>query len=341
MVTGLLVYGGFFLTTEGVARDALSGFTLERTTWLLLYPATWFASWIEIAAGSRLSLDVAPAIASVVLIAWLATRLRGRLSLDYAERLATIASASAATSSKAVRASGPGWWFRHGEARAVAILVRSHFRNDLKFRMGVLAVVPLTLVYLVMGLRDAARNAESGGGDFAMVSIAVLLFPMLLKLHLAHSDSFRASWVFFSSPADRTGVIRSAKNVLVTFFLLPYLLFVGLALAFFTNDYLYLLVYLLLLGSSSHMALLALTLMNPELPFAKPVEKGRGSARIIGAMTAVAIIGALMPHLARFVEGSPVRTVVAFSMILAITFVLDWLTRVRSERQAGRLEFQG
>jgi hypothetical protein len=341
MATGLLVYGGFFLTSEGVTRDALSGFTIERTAWLLFYPATWFASWVEIADGSRLPLDVAPVIASVVLVAWLATRLRGRLSLDYAERLATIASAATATPAKAAAAPAPGWWFRRGEARAVAILVRSHFRNDLKFRMGVLAVVPLTIIYLVMGLRDAARNGQSGGGDFSFVSIAVLLFPMLLKQHLAHSDSFRASWVFFSSPADRTGVIRSAKNVLVTFFLLPYLLFVGVALAFFTNDYLYVVVYLLLLGSVSHMALLLLTLMNPELPFAKPVEKGRGSARIVGAMTAVAIIGALMPYLARFVEGSPVRTVIAFSTILAITFVLDWLTRIRIERQAGRLEFQG
>lgn len=342
MATGLLVYGGFFLTSEGVTRDVLSGFTLERTAWLLLYPATWFASWLEVAAGSTLPLDVAPVIASFVLVAWLATKLRGRLSLDYAERLAAIASEKSAVSARTAKAAarGPGWWFRGGEARAVAILVRSHFRNDLKFRMGVLAVVPLTIIYMVMGLRDVAGSDEAGSG-FSMVSIAVLLFPTILKQHLAFSDSFRASWVFFSSPADRTNVIRSAKNVLVTFFLLPYLVFVGVALAFFTSDHLYVIVYLLLLGSLSHITLLILTLLNPELPFAKPIEKGRGSARIIGVMSAVAVIGAVMPYLARAVQRNLVATAITFGVILLLTLVLDRLTRVRIERQAQRLEFQG
>ena len=47
------------------------------------------------------------------------------------------------------RARPPGaLLFTRDEARAVALLVRSQFRNDIKFRMGVLTILPLTLVYL-------------------------------------------------------------------------------------------------------------------------------------------------------------------------------------------------
>lgn len=341
MVTGLLVYGGFFLTMEGVGRQMLTSFTIERTGWLLLYPATWFASWVEVAAGSTLGLDVAPAVGSILVLAWLGTRLRGRLSLEYSERLGALASETTAGSASAA-SPRPRWWFRAGEARAAAILIRGHFRNDLKFRMGVLAVVPITLIYLVVGLRRSAVDAAAGGhgGDFAMVSIAVLIFPTLLKQHLAHSDSFRASWVFFSSPADRTGMIRSAKNVLFAFFLLPYLVLVGAALAFLTRDYLYVAIYLLLIGSLSHIALLILTLIQPELPFAKPVQK-RGSRRIIGAMAILTGIGAAMPFAVHAVEDSLVATVVTFAVVALITLTLDRLTRLRIERQADRLEFEG
>jgi hypothetical protein len=341
MFTGLLVYGGFFLTMEGVGRQMLASFTVERTGWLLLLPATWFTSWVEVAAGSTLGLDVAAVIGSIVVLAWLGTRLRGRLSLEYSERLGVLASETTAASPSAARPR-PGWWFRSGEARAAAILIRGHFRNDLKFRMGVLAVVPVTLIYLAMGLRESAVDtaARSGGGNFSMVSVAVIIFPMLLKQHLAHSDSFRASWVFFSSPADRTGLIRSAKNVLLAFFLMPYLVLLGAVLAFLTRDYLYVAIYLLLLGSLSHIALLVLTLIQPELPFAKPVQKG-GSTRIIGAMAVIAFIGSLMPFIVEVVEDSPVATVVTFATIVLSTLTLDRLTRLRIERQTDFLEFEG
>lgn len=343
MATGLLVYGGFFLTSEAVGRNTLSTFTLERTAWLLLYPATWFASWVEIAAGSTLPLDVAPVIATLVVLVWLVTRLRGRLSLQYAERLAALSSRSTIADRSSANGPTPGRLFRAGEARAVAILIRSHFRNDLKFRMGVLAVLPLTLIYLFMGLRESAADTAAGGSgsNFSMVSVAVLLFPMLLKRHLSHSDSFRASWVFFSSPADRTDVIRSAKNVLVAFFLLPYLAFVGVILAIFTHDYLYVATWLVLLGALSHMALLLLILLNPEMPFSKPVERSGGSGRIIAVMVAAGLVGALMPLLARAIERSPTATATTFAIIVLATLALNRLTRVRIERQADHLEFQG
>ena len=48
-----------------------------------------------------------------------------------------------------------------------------------------------------------------------MVTLAMLMFPTMLKMNLSRSDAFRASWIFFSCPIDRTRMVRAAKNVLV------------------------------------------------------------------------------------------------------------------------------
>jgi len=338
LLTGFLVYGGYFLTSEFVSRSALSGFHLNRTPWLMLYPATWFASYLEVAAGSAAAVDLVPALASVALLGFLMTRLRGRLSLEYAERLGAMAAEPPATGSGS-RGLKPGIWFRGGEARAVAILVRSHFRNDIKFRMGVIGIVPLTVLYLIMGLRG--NGDGSSGGNLSMVTMAVLLFPMLLKANLGRSDAFRASWIFFASPVDRTRLIRSAKNVLVVLFLVPYLVFVGLTLTLFTRDPYYVAVYLLLVGLVSHVALVIATLADPEMPFSKPPERTRGSSRIIVTMMVVGVIGALLPLFSRLVYASAPATVAVFAAVLCATLALNRLTRVRIERQAAHLEFDG
>ena len=53
------------------------------------------------------------------------------------------------------------WLFTTGEARAVALLIRSQFKNDMKFRMGVLAILPLTVIYLFMGISERGHDRRS------------------------------------------------------------------------------------------------------------------------------------------------------------------------------------
>jgi len=341
MFTGFIVYGGYFIISDVLSKSALSAFRLTRSPWLMLYPGSWFASYLEVAAGSASALDVVPVLASIGILLFLATRLRGRLSLDYAERLGALASE---TSPPALgrRGLSPGFWFRGRESRAVAILVRGHFRSDLRFRMGVLAIVPITVMYLIMGLRSAGRSAGARpGANLSLLTTAVMLFPVLLKLNLGRSDAFRASWIFFATPADRTRLIRSAASVLVAFFVVPYLILVGATLVVFTRDRAHVLVYLLVVGMMSHVALLVATLLDPELPFAKPMERTSGASRIIVTMVVISLMGVVISLVSRIIYASLAMTAVALGLILLVTFALGHLTRLRIERQASHLEFQG
>lgn len=339
-----LIYGGYIVVTRAVTKSVMATLTLPKTTWVLLYPATWFASWVELARGLRGWSVLLPAAASLAVVAGLLLTARGRLSLEYSARLGALSSASAARRRPGAAPARAARWFRSGEARAVAILVRSQFRNDMRFRMGVLGVIPLTLIYLYMGLQPGGSSglaAARTGANLSLVTLAVMLFPATLKLHLGRSEAFRASWIFFATPADRTRIVRSAKDVLVAFFLLPYLLLVGALLLVFGQDPGYVAAYLLFAGLASHLVLLAVTFIEPELPFARPVVKGRGTLWTFFAILGIGVLGSLLPFLLRWLYGRPWGMLLLFTVLAGVSLLIHHLTRARVDRQAKRLEFEG
>jgi hypothetical protein len=344
-VFSFFVYGGYFVLMRLMSGSALAGLTLRKTAWLLLLPPTWFGSYLEIAAGRRSLMELVPAAMTIVVLILLASALGGRLSLDYAERLGAIAAAPRQVSTKVGRPRR-AWWFTAGEARAVALLIRSQFANDMKFRMGVLAILPLTVIYLVMGIADQGtvgdpfvrgRSAQA----LRMVTLAMLMFPTMLKMNLARSDAFRASWIFFACPMDRTKMVRAAKNVLVVGFLVPYILVVAVVLAFLSANLWHLAIHLLVVGLISHLVLQVVTLIDPELPFSKPLQKGRSSTRVFILIVVVGMGSVLLPLLSPLVYGSAWATSILLVVLVGLSVLLERMTRLRIEAQAAKLEFEG
>jgi len=340
LMMGFLVYGGYFMMSQFISTRWVSSVALTKSPWLLLGPPTWFASYLEIANGRTGLTELLPAAASVAVFAWLAAGLSGRLSLDYAARLGAMSTASVSAGPARTRLLDR--LFRNGEARAVALLVRSQFRNDQKFRLGVLGILPLTLVYVFLGW-----NSGGIGDPFvenhnaSPVTFAVLMFPTMLKMQLTRSDSFRASWVFFACPSDRMRIVRSSKNVLVAMFLMPYLVFIFALFTYITGQPLHVLVHVALLGVVSHLVLQAAVLVDPELPFSRPVEKGQQSAALFGLMITIVLIGVFLQFFTAWLYATVALTVSVFAIVLLLGLALDRVTRVRVEHQAARLEFAG
>jgi hypothetical protein len=309
-----------------------------------VYPGAWFGSYLEIAAGTFGATEILPAAASIVLLGALARGLSGRLSLDYSERLGALA----ASTSQPKRAEGtprrPAWWFVSGEARAVALLVRRQFANDQRFRMGVLGILPMTVIYLFIGLRDGSVHdpflPASPRGP-SPVTMVLVMFPSLLKLHLTRSEGFRASWVFFASPIDRVKIVRASKDVLVAFFLLPYLLLLTAVYTYMVGNLWHVIVHLALQGLLGHLILQVSMLIDPALPFSRPARKGGNSVVMIVFLTAMAMLSAVLNSFSPRLYSSASGTAGAFAAIAAVGFVVDRLTRARVERQTASLEFEG
>src|SRR5262245_38443183 len=190
LIMSFAVYGTQIVLSRGLSRAALSTLTMPDSRWLLLYPGTWFGSYLEVASGRGSTQAVILSLASVALVVAMASRLGGRLSLAYSERLGAMMATARVTQRGRTMRGGP--WFRSGEARAVALLVRSQFRSDSRFRMGVLGVLPVTLFYLWIGIRDKTLVdpfLTSGSMSAWPISLGVLLSPGMLRTMLTRSDS--------------------------------------------------------------------------------------------------------------------------------------------------------
>lgn len=147
MAVSFVVYGGYFAVNR-VLTPAASGFRRPQTPWIYAAPPTWFAGYLDIASGHATPLTWALAAGTVALLAALALAFGGRTSAEFSEHLSDLTVAPARTGGRRDAAPRAGWWFRSGEARAVALLVRSQFRNDQRFKMGVLGILPMTLIYV-------------------------------------------------------------------------------------------------------------------------------------------------------------------------------------------------
>ena len=338
LVMSFGIYGGYFLVSRLVSKAFLATFSLTKTWWLMLLPPTWFASYFDLANGTFTPIVLLPVAASLVLLVGLTMGLTGKLSAGFTERLGE-SSVSLKRSVTPRKPTAAGWWFRDGESRAMALLIRSQFRNDQKFRMGVLTILPLTVLYIFQGIyRDGA--AARAGGDFMLVGFAIMMFPAILKMQLTRSDSYRASWIFFAAPVNRASLIRASKNVVVAMFLLPYLAFVAIAMGWATHHPVGAAARVFLMGLISHLVLQVTILLDPELPFAKPTDKNRSSS-IFMLMMGIMAVNVLLMIFGERIFGSPMYLVLAAGAVVAISAFVELLTKARVDEQARNLEFVG
>ena len=345
MIMGFAVYGGQFLISGVLSRTAPGTWSLPASPLILLYPGTWFGSYLALASGRTSPGAIACAAVSIVAVVVMGSQLGGRLSLQYSEALgAMTVAARARAASAAEKRSRRGFWFTSGEARAVALLVRGQFRHDHRFRMGVLGLLPFTLLYMVLGVRNGAvadpftatRNMQAWP-----LTMAVLASPAMLRMLLTRSDAFRASWIFFTCPSDRMRIARSSKDVLVAFFLIPYLLVVSAIYAYVVGNVVHVLVHVAFLGLLAHLVLQIALLLDPALPFSRPMQQTRVTGFFLAFTFATILVSLFIQFYSARIYSDITWTIAAVAIVVLIGLVIDLLTRARVSRQAQLLEFEG
>lgn len=345
MIMSFAVYGGQFLLSGVLSRAQPRAWVMPENAVMLLYPGTWFGSYLALADGQMSPRLLALALASVAAVAVMASRLGGRLSLQYSASLGAMTVAARAKAARAPERRGrASWWFSSGEARAVALLVRSQFRNDQRFRMGVLGLLPFTILYMFMSVRNGAVGDPFMAGRQTQawpMTMAVLASPAMLRMLMTRSDAFRASWIFFTCPSDRMRIARSSKNVLVVFFLVPYLLLVAAIYGYVVGNVFHVLVHVAFLGLLAHLVLQIALLFDPALPFSRPMQKGRSTSLFFGFTLVTVLVSLFIQFYSARMYNSVTATAAAVGAILLAGLLIDWLTRARMDRQAQLLEFEG
>jgi hypothetical protein len=340
LVAAMSFYVTYYLATTAFRTAFIERIGPAAAPWLWAIPSTWFAAFVEVAAGHR---DVAAwtAVAAAVAVCVLCVPLAaGRLSLDYARRVGEM---TAVGEPAARRRSIPLPGFSRGEARAVALLVRAQFRFDQRFRMGVLGILPLTGFYMLMGMNQgaladpfAASSRPGGPGVF----FAIVFIPMTLHASLSVSESWRAAWVFFAAPASHARIVVAAKNFVSIYFLGMYLLVLAAFWSYFFDRVWHAVLHALFAGLLAHLVLQLAVMVKPALPFAAEPRKAERSAAMFGIFFAGAIAAGIFPFVLSLVYRNLSLTVGLLVFILAVTAALEYALRLRVEEVIGDLEFR-
>lgn len=347
LVLTFTLYGSYFLLPRLLHQTAL----LDRafpSGWALLNPGAWFAGYVQIAMGVAQPVHLALVTLTVLLLVGGVCLPARRVSLDYADRLALLMTAPSGTRGGAVPgASGSSreswlWtWFGQGERRALALVVRALFRHDMKFRLGVLGIVPLTIIYLVGGPRSQGVMdpfVAGGASEPQLFYFAVLVFPSMLKQALSRSDAYRASWIFYASPVEPSRLVLALNEFIVVYFLLPYLLVMGGVLEYFIRDWRHVAILLGTLGLLSHINLLIEVCMAPHLPFTQPATRGSHARNVVVMIVLVTFVGALLPILLHQAFATPLRVGLTLAALLAINAGLILLAGWRVRRHVAVAE---
>jgi hypothetical protein len=305
-----------------------------------LNPARWFASLVLVGGNAASAIDWLGAAASLALTAACVPLVSGRVSLAYAERLAEIgASSEPPRTRRGVMTRLPG--FGRGEARAVALLVRAQFRYDNRFRLAILSLLPITIFYILLGLDEGALEDPFVGfprGGLPMYFATVFL-PMTIQSSIASSDSWRAAWIFFATPADPARLIVAAKNFVAVWFLGGYLLLLAIVWSFFFERIWHAAVHALVIWLIAHLLLQAATIARPALPFASEPRQAQRTSQLFGLFIVGGIAAGFLPLLLPFVYAGAVRTMTFVAFVLGVTTVTEYALRLRAREAVLDMEF--
>lgn len=335
---GLALYGSVVAVPALLGDFMRKGVAVGKPGWLMLNPASWFASWIEIVEGRASWLEVMAALGSVGALLAGVVVARRRMSLEYADSLLTLGPADRAgrpipqLPGVARQLAGsllPTRFVRH-EGRAIALLVRAQFRFDTRFRLAVLGIAPLTIVYLIAGV---VMDAEGAGvphlGRPRLYHFATMLFPVMLQQSLIRSDGYQAAWVYRATPTSAVRLLLALKDLVFGCFVLPYLALVGIAVWIFSGSTASLGLGLAAVALASHAFLMTALWMDPRLPFSIPSRRPVEGRALMGIMLATAVAGQAMAPALDAMRTSPSA---AAGILVGLTLVNLGLRRLLRAR---------
>jgi hypothetical protein len=331
-----------YLGERGISdRSFTIDVTLPRSAWTLAYPGTWFGSYISLASGTAGRFDLAAAALSVASLVALGAALRGRLSADYAVRITQLTiDATVPTPGQAANT----WSFLSHERRAVAMLTVSQLKGDVPFQISVVMTVFMALFFAAVSFLvelppDPFQSSNTGVETALLAQLAVFFLPASGYDSFASSQAHQASWLFFTTPADRARLVTAARDMTALFMLAPTMVVLAVFFIYAFGHVGHALLHVVMLGGLAYIALQIVVLLRPKLPFSLPPAQAQGNRRVnfgVGIVggTVGLVAFSLLPAV---VYKSTGRIVAAMAVIGATAVVLNRLTRAHLEHRTRAL----
>ena len=251
------------------------------------------------------------------------------MAVEYSERIADFAAVSAP-----VRSRRRTWRTLRGEARAVALLVASHLRGDVRFQLSVASSLTMGVLFTVMTTSFKALPDDpfvSGGDPVGLMGPLMALFfvPSQIYQSLVVSVSYEAAWLYFSTPSNRTSLVTAARDTIAVLIFVPAMMLLTILYAYAFGHLLHAIVQVILLGLLGFAAFQGNILAAPRLPFSIPMTGTRAGGVPVLAPILVMLAGAPIFIAFQFVAyRSPIHTAAGFAALVLLNLLLDrWLRR--------------
>lgn len=340
LLASTLSMAGFLFVMKGLDSARIREYSIATVEWIWYLPLSWFAAIVPTLAGIAGVRELTAAAAALILTPVLLSLACGRLSLEFASKLSEATARSGFVTTRRRLDRLPG--FSAGEAYAVATLVRAQFRYDLRFRLGVLGILPMTGFYLAMGWNDGLwQDPFVGWGQGgAPIYMAVGFLPMILHGALQTSDHWKASWVFFATPADPGRLVVASKNFVAVFVLGTYLMLLAAFWATFYERVWHAFVHALFVGAGAHMLLQGAVILSPTLPFAKEPKRAEQSGKLFVLFTVGMVFTSTAPLMLPLVYSRPLLMLVVAVALIAATALLERALHRRARAYTAELELR-
>lgn len=308
--------------------------------WLLAVPTVWFAALAALPAGEVTGnfwiclLGVAGSLGG---LGWFA---RDRLSLSSARNLAEMPDKTAGGPPGPARQ--PGGFAALQRLNAAATLIRGQFRRDMQFRMGVVALLPIVGLALITSFQASAPLdpfvAEASAWRLFGVHFALLALPVYVLEQTYASESYRAGWIFFATPANRARFAGQARHCVVLFVLAPCLVLSAIVLAWLFEALWHALAHVFLLACLSMLVMQAGQLFWPRLPFTLPLNRRWARAPLTIQLFGAGALCVLFGPYAAFAYARPAWTIGTIAVAASGVLAMEWVLPAQLNRRLRWLE---
>ena len=314
--------------------------TLELEGWLLAYPVSWFASFVNLFHGHWGWNNLLAGGLAVTTMAGLAWFARDKLSLSSAQELSATLQAESQTGEARQRRRLAG--LLPARLGVAAILIRGQFRHDNRFRMNVLVFLPLLVFCFFMAFRlpGTLDPFVPAANTFMLFGLhfAVLMAPVVMLEELYRADSYRAGWLFFAAPADRARLVADARHCVTLFFFLPYLALAGIAFVWLFEAAWHALPHLFVLGCLGVLSMQCSQFLVPRLPLSMPPGRKRHGMLLFGMIFSLIVVGgALGPYL-QFAYARPAWAIATLAGLALCVAVMEKCLPRRMNRRLRWLQ---
>jgi hypothetical protein len=308
-----------------------------RTLW---FPPVWFASYIALANGARDGRVLGGVLLSFVALGAIACVLRGRLSADYTQRIAEFTSRSRPP---AVHTS-PGWNLLRNETRAVALLLASHLRSDVRFQLAVasnLAMGALFGVVMTSSWSLPLDPFDGVEGSTPVAPLFALLFvPSQVYQALVVSAGYEASWLFYCTPANRIAIITAARDAVGVLLIAPVVLLLAVVYLYAFGHLIHALTLAVSLGLMGYAFFQLNVLLAPRLPFSLPMASDRSRGLPVFTSILVMLIGSPIFVVFQLVAyRGPAYTAAAVAGLILLNIALIALTQPRLRKKLANQDY--